>query len=100
MSGKKKREKFHLWVNKYDELKKISDSRGISVSELIREFPKKLEMPADSPKKARYITIDSETDEFIQTIADKYFNPSNKETGGNRGETINYLIMEYLKTKR
>ncbi len=100
MTKKKKREKFYLWVDKYDELKKISDIHGISVSELIQDFPRILDEPTNSPKKARYLTVDSEMDEFIQSIADKYFNPSNKEMGGNRSEALNHLIMEYLKTKK
>ncbi len=100
MTEKKKREKFYLWVDNYNELKKLSDSRGMSVSEVILDFPKIIDEPTDSPKKARYLTIDSKMDEFIQIIADKYFNPSNKTRGGNRSETLNYLIREYLKTKK
>ena len=66
-------------------------------TELFREASKQFQPLNDFPKKARNLTIDQETDEQIQSLADQWFSSSNTEVPGNRSDAVNYIIMQYLK---
>ncbi len=69
----KKRERFFVWTDNYERFKKLAVARGISVSALLREKIAEFEVPADIPKKARNLTIDSESNKKLQEIADEWF---------------------------
>ena len=92
-----KREKFLLWIDQYEEFKRIANEKGISASELLREAVYSFEDPDDHPKKMRNLTIDAETSKKIQEIADKWFSNSGETYSGNRSDAVQFLINKQIK---
>lgn len=97
MSKTKKREKFFLWLEQYEQFKQLADEKGVSASVLLKEALDNVPMPNDLPKKARNLTIDEQMDEQIQQFADKFFSSSTTGVTGNRSDALHYIIEQYLK---
>ncbi|MCG8335778.1 MAG: hypothetical protein MJE63_14770 [Proteobacteria bacterium] len=96
MAKTKKRERFFVWTENYERFKKLADAKGVSVSALLREKIAEFKAPENIPKKARNLTIDSESNEKLQEIADEWFR-SNTHVSGNRTDAVNYIIMKTIE---
>ena len=96
MAKTKKREKFYLWMEPYEQFKSIASRFGISASVLFRQSLEEMEPPNESPKKARDLMIDQKTDAALQDLADSWFS-SSSEVPGNRSDAVNYVIMHVVQ---
>jgi hypothetical protein len=94
MTKNKKREKFFLWLEQYEAFKTLANEKGVSASELLKEAVDQFQPPAEMPKKARNLTIDKQTSQQIQSIADQWFSSST----GNRSDAVQFIIEQYLKS--
>lgn len=98
MAKTKKRERFFVWTENYEQFKALAEEKGISVSAFLREKISEFNAPGDIPKKARNLTIDEESNTTLQEIADQWFR-SNTHVSGNRTDAVNYIIMQAIKEK-
>lgn len=96
MAKTKRRERFFVWTENYEEFKSLAVMKGISVSALLRKKIAEFEAPKDVPKKARNLTIDEGSNKKLQEIADRWFR-SNTHVSGNRTDAVNYIIMQSIK---